>query len=112
MPRASTGIRSPGRPSGPARPGLPCASPADVAMDTDRSDWRDGAACLHTDPELFFPVSTTRPPLGQVHEPKRICQASPVQPPCLAWALRQGISTGVWGGTTAEERRATRRAAV
>jgi WhiB family transcriptional regulator, redox-sensing transcriptional regulator len=81
-------------------------------MDTDRSDWRDGAACLHTDPELFFPVSTTGPSLGQVDEAKRICQACPVQAPCLAWALRQGITTGVWGGTTAEERRAIRRAAV
>lgn len=77
-------------------------------MDTDRTDWRDGAACLHADPELFFPVSTTGPALRQVEEAKRICRDCPVQAPCLAWALRQGISSGVWGGTTAEERRAMR----
>ena len=83
-----------------------------AAMDTDRSDWRDRAACLHADPDLFFPISTAGPALRQVDEAKRICRTCPVQAPCLAWALRQGIASGVWGGTTAEERRAIRRAAV
>ena len=75
-------------------------------------NWRDDAACARADPDLFFPVSATGLALSQINEAKRICQGCPVQAPCLAWALRQGITTGVWGGTTAEERRAIRRAAV
>jgi WhiB family transcriptional regulator, redox-sensing transcriptional regulator len=75
------------------------------------TDWRDAAACLHADPDLFFPVGTAGPALRQVDEAKRICRACPVRTPCLAWALDQGILSGIWGGTTEEERRAVRRAA-
>ena len=28
---------------------------------------------------------------------------------CLAWALDHNVTDGVWGGTTADERRAIRR---
>ncbi len=27
----------------------------------DSADWRDGAACRHYDPDLFFPEGTGRP---------------------------------------------------
>ena len=81
-------------------------------MDIDRTDWLDEAACLHTDPELVFPDGTTGSALGQVDAAKRICQTCPVRRPCLAWALGHGVASGVWGGTTEEERRAIRRAAV
>jgi len=37
-------------------------------MDMDRTDWRDHAACLHADPDLFFPIGTTGPELRQVDE--------------------------------------------
>jgi WhiB family redox-sensing transcriptional regulator len=80
---------------------------------TDRgADWRDEAACLHTDPDLFFPVSTTGPALRQADEAKRICRTCPVRTPCLTWALDQGNFSGIWGGTTEDERRAIRRAAI
>jgi WhiB family redox-sensing transcriptional regulator len=69
-----------------------------------RENWRDAAACRHTDPDLFFPVGTNGPALRQIDEAKRICDACPVQTPCLAWALDQAIAAGVWGGTTEEER--------
>jgi WhiB family redox-sensing transcriptional regulator len=35
-----------------------------------------------------------------------------VTTPCLRWALGLGQVSGIWGGTTEEERRALRRAAV
>jgi WhiB family redox-sensing transcriptional regulator len=79
-------------------------------MDSERADWRDDAACLHANPDLFFPVGTAGPALRQVDRAKRICGTCPVRTPCLAWALDQGILSGVWGGTTEEERRAIRRA--
>lgn len=80
-------------------------------MDLSRGFWRQGAACRHADPDLFFPVGTTGPALRQIGEAIAICQACPVRAPCLAWALDQGITSGVWGGTTEDERRAIRRTA-
>lgn len=79
-------------------------------MDLSRRFWRQDAACRHADPDLFFPVGTTGPALRQIAEALAICQACPVRAPCLTWALDQGISSGVWGGTTEDERRAIRRA--
>ena len=75
---------------------------------TTRANWRDHAACRNTDPELFFPIGTTGPALRQIGEAKRICRACPVRAQCLAWALDNGITDGVWGGTTEDERRAIR----
>jgi WhiB family transcriptional regulator, redox-sensing transcriptional regulator len=82
-----------------------------VVMGTGRVSWRDDAACLHADPDLFFPVGTAGPALRQVEEARRVCLACPVRVPCLQWALNQGVSSGMWGGTTEEERRALRQAA-
>jgi WhiB family transcriptional regulator, redox-sensing transcriptional regulator len=75
---------------------------------TGSGDWRDNAACRDADPDLFFPIATTGPALRQVQEAIGICQTCPIQVRCLAWALEQGVTDGVWGGTTAEQRRAIR----
>ena len=80
-------------------------------MTTD-TNWRDDAACLDADPDLFFPIGTTGPALDQINEAKRICLACPVRKRCLAWALELGAASGIWGGTTEDERRALRRAAA
>ncbi len=74
------------------------------------ANWRDQAACLHADPELFFPIASAGPALDQIEEAKRICTACPVREPCLAWALDQRFVSGIWGGTSEAERRAMRRA--
>ena len=65
---------------------------------TGPGDWRDNAACRDADPDLFFPIGTTAPALRQVGEAIRICRACPIQVRCLAWALEQGVTDGVWGG--------------
>ena len=70
--------------------------------------WRDDAACRHADPDLFFPIGATGPALRQISEAKRICRACPARTPCLAWALENGVTDGVWGATTPDERRAIR----
>ena len=67
--------------------------------------WRGGAACLNYDPDLFFPEGTAGPALRQADQAKRVCQSCPVRTPCLGFALRHGVAFGIWGGTTAEERR-------
>jgi WhiB family redox-sensing transcriptional regulator len=78
---------------------------------TVHSNWRDDAACRDADRDLFFPVGTTGPALRHIDEAKRICRACPAQTQCLAWALDHGVTDGVWGGTTADERRAILRLA-
>jgi WhiB family transcriptional regulator, redox-sensing transcriptional regulator len=81
-------------------------------MDIVHEDWRDAGACLQADPELFFPDGAAGPALRQLDAAKQICRSCPVRQPCLTWALDQAIVSGVWGGTTEDERRALRRAAV
>ena len=36
-------------------------------------DWRDKAACLTVDPELFFPVGNTGPAVDQIEKAKTVC---------------------------------------
>ena len=76
----------------------------------ERTNWRDHAACSHVDPDLFFPVSTSGASLTDMEAAKRVCRRCPVTTPCLRWALDLGQVSGIWGGTTEEERRARRRA--
>ena len=73
------------------------------------ADWRDSAACLGLDPELFFPVGTSGPALRRADLAKAVCAVCDVQEACLAWALATRQDYGVWGGLTEDERRALRR---
>lgn len=68
--------------------------------------WRNRAACLDEDPELFFPTGNTAPALVQIEEAKVICHRCEVVKPCLNWAIEFGQDGGVWGGLYADERRA------
>ena len=78
---------------------------------TVRTSWREDAACRDADPELFFPIGTTGATLRLIEEAKRICRICPAQIQCLAWALDNGVTDGVWGGTTPDQRRSIRRLA-
>jgi len=71
-------------------------------------NWREDAACGDADPDLFFPIGATGNALRRIDEAKRICRLCPAQIQCLAWALENGVTDGVWGGTTEDERRAIR----
>ena len=62
-------------------------------------DWRDRAACLDEDPELFFPIGNTGPALLQIEEAKAVCRRCEVIDTCLKWAIESGQDAGVWGGT-------------
>ena len=63
--------------------------------------WRDWAACAGSEPELFFPATGVTPRAAL-----RTCGECPVRRPCLTYALNSGSQYGVWGGTTANQRRA------
>jgi WhiB family redox-sensing transcriptional regulator len=82
--------------------------PADYVI--ERQDWRDFAACRDTSPDLFFPVGTTGPALDQIDEAKTVCRQCPVQAACLEYAMVTNQDTGIWGGTSEEERKKLRRA--
>ncbi len=71
--------------------------------------WRDRAACLGEDPELFFPVGNTGPSLLQIAQAKAVCDRCEVAEACLKWAIATGQDAGVWGGLSEVERRALKR---
>jgi len=63
--------------------------------------WRTRGVCNGVDPETFFPA-----PSEPADAAVALCRRCDVQGACLAWALDVGDCHGVWGGTTARERRA------
>jgi len=71
--------------------------------------WRDRAACLSLDAELFFPIGNTGPALVQTQEAKAVCRRCKVVESCLSWAMESGQDAGVWGGLSEDERRALKR---
>jgi WhiB family redox-sensing transcriptional regulator len=80
--------------------------------DLENADWRELAACRDTSPDLFFPVGTTGPAIEQIAEAKAVCRTCDSQSACLEFALVTNQDSGVWGGTSEEERRKLRRAWV
>src|ERR1700684_810823 len=75
----------------------------------DDADWRSNAACRDTEPELFFPVGTTGMATDQIESAKRVCDHCDAQKACLEFALATNQESGVWGGTTEDERRKLRK---
>ncbi len=88
--------------------------------------WRDEAACVGVDPNLFFPGFTTKQggwtnkqevtAAKQTEEAKKICARCPVDLDCLNDALVHNFSYhydfGIWGGTTKRERHHIKQARV
>jgi WhiB family redox-sensing transcriptional regulator len=71
--------------------------------------WRNYAACLDEDPELFFPIGNTGPALRQIERAKPVCRRCDVVKTCLKWAMDSRQDAGVWGGLSEDERRALKR---
>ena len=80
-----------------------------LSLTIERDDWRDQSACRDTDPDLFFPVGTTGPAIEQIENAKAVCRVCDVQKKCLEYALTTNQDSGIWGGTSEEERRKLRR---
>ena len=81
-------------------------------IDWDLEDWRERSSCRDTDPALFFPVGTTGIALEQIAAAKAVCRDCDVRGACLEFALATNQESGVWGGTSEEERRKLRKAWV
>lgn len=78
-------------------------------VEWDDNEWRVNAACRDTDPDLFFPVGTTGPALEQIAAAKAVCEKCVSREPCLEFALVTNQESGIWGGTSEEERRKLRK---
>ncbi len=105
--------------------GLGACAPNDIQRNTNVSilasslalgsadyTWRRSALCRDTDPELFFPIGTTGQALLQISRAKDVCCECPVKVDCLDFAMETNQDTGIWGGTSEEERRQMRRDAA
>lgn len=75
----------------------------------DGGDWRVNAACRDTAPDLFFPVGSTGMAVDQIESAKRLCNACDSNKACLEFALATNQESGVWGGTSEEERKKLRK---
>lgn len=67
--------------------------------------WREAAACLDYEADLFFPLSDD--PRDTVTA-KAVCAGCTVREECLAFAIETGQADGIWGGLTPSERRRLR----
>ncbi|MFJ9539713.1 WhiB family transcriptional regulator [Streptomyces sp. NPDC101225] len=76
----------------------------------DHRDWRDRAACVGEDPEVFFPLSDSTVSEADARYARAVCRRCPVLVSCRTWAIDHGEDDGIWGATTAGQRRAIRRA--
>jgi WhiB family redox-sensing transcriptional regulator len=79
------------------------------SIEWDVDDWREQAACRDTDPDLFFPVGSTGPAIEQIDSAKQVCSTCESMSACLEFALATNQESGIWGGTSEEERRRLRR---
>jgi len=64
------------------------------------------ALCLNEDPDMFFADDEEQPNWVFVKAAKAICELCPVKAECLQMAYAEDAE-GIWGGTTARERRIT-----
>lgn len=69
--------------------------------------WMEQGICGQVDPELFFP-DQTRP--IEALMAKAICATCPVRAECLAYAQRNRIMDGIFGGLDETQRDALRKA--
>ena len=70
-----------------------------IKMALENDDWREHSACR----------DTTGPAIEQIETAKSVCRQCEVQRECLEYALATNQDSGIWGGTSEEERRALRR---
>ncbi|MCL6671884.1 WhiB family transcriptional regulator [Streptomyces sp. NPDC101209] len=79
------------------------------SLDNFNSAWRLRALCVGEDPELFFPLAETERATARA---RAVCRRCPVLLDCRDWAISHGETDGVWGDTTASQRRAIRSTAL
>jgi WhiB family redox-sensing transcriptional regulator len=64
--------------------------------------WHADGLCNQTDPEAFYPEKDG----DNGRAARRVCAACPVRDTCLEDALEREEPHGIWGGMSAQQRRA------
>lgn len=77
-----------------------------IAIFTPRPAWFDEADCRGLDPALFHPA---RDDYGVMRQARLVCAGCPVRVQCLAHAVANDETYGIWGGTSPRERNGLRR---
>lgn len=67
---------------------------------SDPEAWRDRAACLDAEAEVFFPLSG-----GSTVVARAFCDRCPVRAECLEYAVDRAEPFGIWGGMSELDRR-------
>ena len=83
-----------------------------MAMDKEilNGDWRNKAACLRVDPELFFPIGEKiQSDIDQIEQAKSFCVKCLVKEQCLEYAHEMSQYSEVWGGLSESERKFLKR---
>jgi len=80
------------------------SNPAEFRL-SDSERWTAGAACTGME-LLMFPGDADHAAIAAA---KATCAVCPIRQQCLDVALDNGENFGIWGGTTADERRAWKR---
>ncbi len=68
--------------------------------------WQEGANCVNKDRDIFFAGQGEN---AAVAEAKAVCADCDVRMVCLEYAVRNPQTLGIWGRTTARERREIRK---
>lgn len=71
------------------------------------TDWKTRAACNGYPNNLFFPGPETS--ALAIERAQAICSACPVSEECLQYAFQANQRSGIWGGTTEDQRKSLRR---
>jgi WhiB family redox-sensing transcriptional regulator len=104
--RAGTKLKSRARETARRREVVPF-----VPIDLGRAHgWEGDALCLEYDPALWFPEGQGSG--WQARQAKEICGRCLVRAECLTMAILEGLSLGIFGGTTGPERQRMRVAGV
>ncbi|HMS87380.1 MAG TPA: WhiB family transcriptional regulator [Acidimicrobiales bacterium] len=80
-----------------------------LTLTIESDEWRRTAACRDTDPDLFFPVGTTGPAIEQIANAQAVCNPCDSKAACREFAIATNQDSGIWGGTSEEERRQLRK---
>jgi WhiB family redox-sensing transcriptional regulator len=73
---------------------------------TRRPSWHADAACRGADPAAFILARGAN--AAVMARARAVCAVCTVTEQCLSFALADPDAMGVWGGTTAQQRRAMR----
>ena len=73
------------------------------------SEWKWDAACQGMGPDIFYlDQGGPNVNLAKLQAAREICGRCPVKSECLRYAVDNCIGTGIWAGTTPQQRKRLR----